>query len=207
MCNLFSQDFSIDGTVENEKKAPIAFANIQLLSQSDSTLINGASTDENGRFEIVNVLQGTNFIKASYLENESNLLSVSVNGDVTLEPLRLNNDAQALNEVVVTSQRPRLEIKIDRLVFNIENTALANGQIWDVLKRTPSVMIINDKLAVKGSNAVGILINGRKVNIPKSDIINLLSGSSASGVEAIEVITNPPRQSTVQKMGCLSILK
>lgn len=192
MCSLFSQEYSISGTVEDSKKAPIAFANIQLLSQSDSTLINGDSTDENGRFEIVKAPQGTYFIKASYLENESELRSVLVNGDVNLEPLRLNNDAQALNEVVVTSQKPRVERKVDRLVFNIENTALTDGQIWDVLKRTPSVMIINDKLTVKGSNAVGILINGRKVNIPKSDIINLLSGTSASGVEAIEVITNPP---------------
>ena len=36
------------------------------------------------------------------------------------------------------------------------------------------------------------MINGRKINLPKSDIINLLSGASANHVEAIEVITNPP---------------
>ncbi|HET8737999.1 MAG TPA: outer membrane beta-barrel family protein, partial [Pricia sp.] len=74
----------------------------------------------------------------------------------------------------------------------IENTAVADGNIWDVLKRTPSVTIINDQLTVKGSGAIGILINGRKVNLPKGDIINLLSGTSASDVEAIEVITTPP---------------
>ena len=30
------------------------------------------------------------------------------------------------------------------------------------------------------------------VNLPQEDIVNLLSGTSASNIEAIEVITNPP---------------
>lgn len=204
--SLFSQDFSINGSVEDLEKTPIAFANIQLLSRTDSTLINGTSTDENGRFEILKVLPGTFFIKASYLENESDLRTVVVDGDVNLEPLRLNNDAQTLNEVIVTLQKPRLERKVDRLVFNIENTALVDSEIWDVLKRTPNVMIINDKLTIKGNSAVGILINGRKINIPKNDIINLLSGTSASAVEAIEVITTPPAKYSAEDGALINII-
>ncbi len=106
--------------------------------------------------------------------------------------LIISNEAQALDEVVVTSQKPRLVELADRYVFNIENTALSDSDIWDVLKRTPGIVIVNNKLTVNNVGNIGILINGRKVNIPERDIINLLSGSSASKVEAIEVITNPP---------------
>jgi len=205
VCNLFCQDFSIKGSVENSEKTPIAFANIQLLSQSDSTLINGASTDDRGGFEMLGVSAGSYLIKASYLENESELRPIEVNGDVNLEPLRLGNDAQVLNEVVVTYQKPRLERKVDRLVFNIENTALVDREIWDVLKRTPGVTVINDRLSIKGSNTVGILINGRKVNLPQNDIIDLLSGTSANGVEAIEVITNPPAKYNAEDGALINI--
>ncbi|KKN08005.1 hypothetical protein LCGC14_1061150 [marine sediment metagenome] len=189
---LSAQEYSVSGTVQNEENQPVSFANIQLLTVSDTTLLNGTSSENNGHFKIDRVPKGSYFIKASYIENESTLIKIDVNSDVFLETVRLSEDAQVLDEVVVTSQRPRLERKVDRIVFNIENTALADNNIWDVLKRTPSVIIINDKLTVKGSGSIGILINGRKVNLPKEDVINLLSGTSASDVEAIEVITNPP---------------
>ncbi|MGB6153330.1 MAG: outer membrane beta-barrel protein [Pricia sp.] len=189
---LSAQEYSISGTVENTDNEPVSFANVQLLKVADTTLVNGTSSENNGSFQMDRVDAGTYFIRASYIENESALRKIEVDGDLVLETLRLNANAQALDEVVVTSRKPRLERKVDRLVFNIENTALSDNDIWGALKRTPSVIIVNDKLTVKGSGAVGILINGRKVNIPREDIINLLSGTSASDVEAIEVITNPP---------------
>ncbi len=51
---------------------------------------------------------------------------------------------------------------------------------------------MNNKLSINGSSNIGVLINGKRVNLPQEDIMNLLSGNSASNVEAIEVITNPP---------------
>ena len=189
---LFAQNHSILGKVENANNEPVLYANIQLLSAADTTLLSGASSDNNGNFKIEQVAKGSYLIRASYIENESALIKIEVIGDIVLNTIQLNQNAQVLDEVVVTSQKPRLERKVDRLVFNIENTALADNDIWGVLKRTPSVIVVNEKLTVKGSTAVGILINGRKVNLPKNDIINLLSGTSASDVEAIEVITNPP---------------
>lgn len=173
-------------------EAPISFANVELLTVRDTMPIGGVSTDEMGYFEILGVLTGSYFVRASYIENKSELILVVVTENVNLDPIRLADNAQSLEEVVVTARKPRLERKVDRLVFNIENTAMADGDIWDVLKRTPSVIIINNKLTVKGSDAVGILINDRPVNLPKDDILNLLSGTSASDVQAIEIITNPP---------------
>jgi len=189
---LFSQDFSISGIVENTDGAPIEFANVFLLDRDYSTLLKGTTTDENGKFLLTEVAKGTYFIKASYIEAESEPFLLEVlQGDIDMLEILLDN-SQQLDEVVVIKQKPRIERKVDRLVFNVGNTALADGDIWDVLKRTPNLLIINDKLTIKGSGSVGILINGRKVNIPEKDIINLLSGTSASSVESVEVITNPP---------------
>ena len=191
-CGLVAQEHSLSGRVENAQNEAIAYANVQLLKAADSVMAKGASTDENGRFEIPNIPSGLYLVKASYIGNESELRPIEIRGDTVLNPLTISADAQELEEVTVKSLKPRLERKADRLVFNIENTAFSDGAIWDALKRTPNVIIVNDELTVKGSSAVGILINGRKINLPKGDVINLLSGVSASDVEAIEVITNPP---------------
>ena len=206
-CSLVAQEHSLSGTVKNARNEAIVYANVQLLTAADSVMVKGASTDENGGFEIVKIPNGLYLVKASYIGNESGLRAVEITKDASLEPLIINEDAQVLQEVTVRSQKPRLERQVDRLVFNIENTAFSDGAIWDALKRTPSVIIVNDELTVKGSSAVGILINGRKVNLPKGDIINLLSGASASDVEAIEVITNPPSKYNAEDGVLINIRK
>lgn len=204
---LSAQEFTVSGSVENLRGEAIPYANIQLLKAADSVLVSGASSDDYGRFEIDAVAEGSYLIKASYIENESEITPIEVQSDLIVEPLVLGEEAQELDEVVVTSQKPRLERKADRIVFNIENTALADSDIWSVLKRTPSVIIVNEKLTIKGSGAIGILINGRKVNLPKGDVINLLSGASASDVEAIEVITNPPSKYSAEDDILINIRK
>ncbi len=205
-CLLYSQDSVISGTVENEEGVTVPFANVQLMNAVDSTLITGTSSNELGFYQINKITDGHYLIKASYIGNESPLKTITVKGDLKLEPLTINDSAQNLNEVVVISQKPRLERKIDRLVFNVENTAYSDGDVWDVLKITPSVMIMNDKLSVKGSNSVGVLINGRKINIPYNDIVNLLSGTSAANVQSIEVITNPPAKYSAEESVLINIV-
>src|SRR6056297_189275 len=185
-----AQDFKIKGAVLDAEQEPLTFANV-LLRSKQGKLIKGVTTDTKGLFELKNVQPGDYLLFASYIENTSDTLSILLTADLDLGNLIISNEAQALDEVVVTSQKPRLVELADRYVFTIENTALADSDIWNVLKRTPGVVIVNNQLTVNNTGNVGILINGRKVNIPESDIINLLSGSSASNVEAIEVITTP----------------
>jgi len=189
--NSFSQEYKLIGSVLDEDKNPVVFANVLLLKATDSTIVNGTSTDEKGLFVFNNLSKGNYLLKASYIENVSEYKSVAISSDLNMGILTII-ESQLLDEVVVTYQKPKLERKVDRLVFNVENTALADGNIWELLQQTPTVNVVDGVLTIKGNRNIGILINGRKVNIPESDIINLLSGSSASNIEAIEVITNPP---------------
>ncbi|MFS4492688.1 outer membrane beta-barrel protein [Maribacter sp. 2308TA10-17] len=189
--NLFSQEYKVAGRVLDQDKNPIVFANVLILKTTDSTIVNGTSTDDKGAFLFNSVYEGKYLLKASYIENFSELKPISISSDFDAGTLTIL-ESQELDEVVVTYEKPRLERKVDRLVFNVENTALSDGNIWELLQQTPTVNVVQGVLTIKGSNNIGVLINGKKVNIPESDIINLLSGSSASNVEAIEVITNPP---------------
>ncbi len=188
---LFSQDYVVSGTVRDAAGTPLALASVFLLDEKYTTLIDGTSTNEAGQYEITGIPPGNYYLKASYIENESDPIPIAIKADLVLDDILLNKTKE-LKEVVVLSEKPRLERKIDRLVFTVENTSIADADVWEVLKRTPSVVVVNDKITIKGAGNVGIMINERLVNLPQGDIINLLSGTSASNVEAIEVITNPP---------------
>ncbi len=186
----FSQDFIINGVVIDDNQKPVVLANVILLT-GEGDFIKGTVTNDQGFYDFKAVTSGTYNIVASYIANTVESSNISVTENMELKPLILQS-AQELDEVVVTQKKPVLEQLADRHIFSIENTALSDGDIWDVLKRTPGVMVMNNRLYINGSPNVNVMINGKLVNLPESDIINLLTGSSASNVEAIEVITSPP---------------
>ncbi len=187
----YSQEYTISGKIVDGVKNPISFATVVVRSL-DSVILKGTSSNEEGVFTITNIKKGTYFISASYIGNQSMFTKISLNSNLNLDAITIDLLEQNLDEVIVTLQKPRIEQKADRLVFNIENTALSDSDVWDVLKKTPSVIISGNEIQIKGQDNVGVLLNGRKINLAKEDIYNLLSGTSASNVESVEVITNPP---------------
>ena len=189
--SAFAQEYTVTGKVIDGNESPIAFATV-VVKNKDSVLVKGISTQEDGKFKLENITKGTYFIQASYIGNTSTLIPLKINKNINVPHISILLKEQNLEEVVVTLQKPRLVRKADRLVFNIENTALSDSDVWEVLKRTPSVLISGEKIQIKGQGNIGVMINNRKVNIPQEELYNLLSGTSASNVQSIEVITNPP---------------
>ena len=189
---LVGQEYKVSGHVKQTDGTELAFANILLYKVSDTSFFKGAASDEKGFFSFDDIIGNQYLMRASYIGSYSNYKLVEVNSDLDIGTLFIDDKGQELNEVVVVSQKPTLEQKVDRLVFNIENTALSDSDLWDVLKSTPTVFVMNDEIKVKGESGVQIMINDKKVNLPPEDILNLLSGTSAKGVQSIEVITTPP---------------
>lgn len=187
-----AQSFEISGKVKDNLDDPIPLANVILSLAADSTFVKGTATDDQGNFILEDLARKRYLLYASYIGVTSDTVLVDLEKDTNLGALIISNTTQELDEVEVVLQQPILEQKIDRHVFKVQNTALTDSDIWDLLSKTPSVLVQNESLTINGQGSVGILINGRRVNLPESDINNLLSGTSASNVEAVEVITNPP---------------
>lgn len=187
---MFSQSYTLSGLVKDTANNPVSYSNIVLLAVQDSTLVSGAISDEKGFFKLDNITPDKYVLKTSFLGYKTVLLPVDLSNDLTMDVV-LSQDSEALQEVEITAQRPTLKRETDRLVFNIENTSLTEGNIWDILKNTPGVLMMNDKVLVKNSSNIIYLINGKRVRLSGYELEQLLSGSSAEAVQAIEVITNP----------------
>ncbi len=185
------QTFTVSGKVVDESLQAVSFANVLLRKAQDSTVIKGTTTDDVGGFEL-NASAGNYLVKTSFLGFSTLFTTVSVsNSDLVLSDIILKESIQTLAGVELTAKRPTVERKIDRLVFNVENTTLSEGTTWNVLQRTPGVIAIQGDIIVRGSTPV-IYINDKRVYLSTSELQQLLEGTPANTIKSVEVITNPP---------------
>lgn len=174
---------SIKGVVldENGKGAP--FANVALL-HSDSTLIGGATTDDEGRF-CLKAETGETLLKVSYMGYETCYIAIGKewNGVAQLVP-----DVVSIGEVTVKGHRPTVKLTAEGMLTQVDGTLLgqlASGS--DVLAVTPGLMKTADgKYEVLGKGEPVFYINGRQVRDQQE--LQRLKGSD---IKSITVVTDP----------------
>ena len=191
-CALFSwsQTFNITGKVTDENGITLPYTNILLLKATDSTLVTGTTTDDNGIYLFRNIEPNDYLLKFSYIGFTDAYEPISVSADVEVRTIVLQESAEALGEVEIVYEKPTLSRQPDRIVFNVANTALTEGNVKDVLRSTPGVLILDNRIQFKNSAPV-IYINDRRVHLTSDEVLELLEGTSASSIKSVEVITNP----------------
>ena len=172
------------GKVVDEKGEPVPFANVVILSEVDSSVVSGATTAEDGTFNIVT-------------DGKNQLLMVSMIGYKTfyVKPsdnitITLSDDTQYLEGATVSAVIPKTTLTGDGLQTSVRGTVLETvGTANDVLSRTPGIIKSQDGLQVVGKGAPLVYINGRKV----SDMTEL-DRLQSNEIQSVEVITNPGAQ-------------
>lgn len=201
----YGQDFSVSGTVIDAENNPIEFANVVLFSEDRSEVLKGTSSDQTGFFGINNLEAKTYVIKVSYIGFTDFTQKIVLTGTLDLQTIVLKEASEQLDEISIIAQKPTIKREADRLVFNIEKTALVEGNMLQVLKSTPGVLVIGDEITVKNSNPT-VYINNRKVNLSSEDLNQLLEGSSANAIKSVEVITNPSARYDAESGVVLNII-
>lgn len=80
-----------------------------------------------------------------------------------------------IQSVELKANKKLVERKIDRLVFNVENSVSATGgDAVDALKVTPGIKVQNDKISIIGKGNILILINDRPTQFSGDDLISYL---------------------------------
>ncbi|WP_104735140.1 outer membrane beta-barrel family protein [Hanstruepera ponticola] len=188
---IFGQDLSVSGFISDVDDNPISFANIVLLSTADSTAIKGTTSNDKGFFLIENVTPNNYLLQTSFIGFKPNYQLISVD-DLSVEVgnVILEESAEALDEISIIAKKPTVKKDADRLVFNVENTALSEGNVMEVVRNTPGVLVLDGSISVKNTTPT-VYINDRKVQLSNAELMNLLEGSPASSIKSVEVITNP----------------
>ncbi len=179
--------------IEKETLQPIPYATIVVKHKTTNKVVTGATTDENGNFNI----SATNpefYVEISFMGFETKKItefSIS-NKKVALGTIKLAPDSQALDEVVITGEVSKTVFKLDKRVFNVGKDISSTGvSAMEVLNNVPSVNVsIEGDVSLRGSSGVQILING-KPSVLADESSNALGTITADMIESIEVITNP----------------
>ncbi len=185
-----AQTLAVSGFVKDTNNEPVAFANMLVLQAQDSIAITGTSSDEKGMFTIDKLKPASYILKTSFIGFKDNFKTLNVEEDINGVSITLEESVEALNEVQLVVEKPTLKREADRLVFKVENTALSQGNLVEVLRSTPSVLVLDNTILVKNATPA-VYINDRKVHLSSSELIELLQGSSAANIKSVEVITNP----------------
>lgn len=99
----------------------------------------------------------------------------------------------SLETVVIKKQKKIIERKVDRLIYNVENSiASTGGNALDALKSAPMVRVQNEAISIVGKGEVLIMIDDRLQKIPVSEVAAFLKTIPSDNIKSIEVITSPP---------------
>ncbi len=182
---------------DEEQDAPLMFASLVLHNVSDSAMVTGAISDEEGKFILEGVPAGTFYLTINYVgyprQTVNNIRITPREPEYDVGTIRISPDAALLSEVTVEAARQLMEVGLDRRVFNVEQELTAvGGSALELMENIPSIAVdFEGNVSLRGSTNVTVLIDGRPSTLTGLTVSEALEQISAEMIERVEVVTNP----------------
>ena len=186
LCSVAVSAEVLKGSVVDSRGEAMPFVTISVLSQ-DSTLLTGAITDDEGKYEID--LSPFNFHLSSLIIQASYVGYQTAFGGPDFV---LHEETERLKEVEVKAKKPLIERQMDKLVVNVSASPLSAGSNGnDILRRAPGVRIDKDGNITVNGKSVEIWVDGKPSYLSGQQLKAMLDGTDGNTIEKIEIISNP----------------
>ena len=188
----------VSGKVIDGNEKVIESATITLIKAKDSSVAKMGAAGKDGNFEFDAVAEGKYMVAVSAVGHKK-AFSITfdinpANTSVVLKTIELVPVSKDLAGITVVARRPLIEQHIDRTVVNVE-AAVSNvgATALEVLEKSPGITVDKEgSISLKGKQGVQIFIDGKPSYLNGADLVNLLKNMSASQLDQIEIMTNPP---------------
>jgi hypothetical protein len=199
ICSYAQSGSKVTGSIKDGGNQKIIdAASVSLLKAKDSALVKVAVTDKDGNFSFENIKEGNYLVLATSIGHSktySEVFTISVANPATnVGVLQLVPAEKALKEVSVTAKKPLIERKLDRTIVNVDASITSTGSTaLEVLEKAPGVSVDKDgNISLKGKAGVIVYLDGRPSYLSGQDLANMLRNMTASQLDQIEIMTNPP---------------
>ena len=173
----------LSGTIIDENRQPVPYANVYLLHPSDSSVIGGGVSNEAGVF-VIPYEMPTVLARVSYVGYKTKYLLCN---NEHVGTIQIHPETMSVKGVVVTGERPKVQLKGSSLMMNVEGTVMERmGTAEDVLSRVPTISKKGEVFEILGKGTPIIYLNNRKL----SDLQELKNIQS-DNIKNIEVVQNP----------------
>lgn len=184
-----AQHYTIKGKLVNKQMQSIEFATASLVK--NDSLIAQTYTDSLGAFYIKANSEKYTLLIESFGQ-EFLKKTIDLNQDLDLGEIKID-ESVALEELTITARKKLIERKVDRLVFNVENSvSVTGGDALDALRITPRVKILNENIGIVGKSSISVMVNDKMILLNGNQLSDYLKTIKAEDIQQIEVITNPP---------------
>jgi outer membrane receptor protein involved in Fe transport len=186
---------TLTGTVlDSLSRQPVAYATVVLLPATGDKPLTGVAADDQGHFSMAKLAAGSFRLRASYVGYGTRTRAVTIGtGSTAVGNFLLPTAAQALGEAVIIGQKPVVEVKPDRLVYNAEqDVSNAGGTAQDVLRKAPLLAVDGDgNVKMRGSGNFKVLVNNKPSPTLASNLAEALKSIPAEQIKSVEIITTP----------------
>ncbi|MEO5942696.1 MAG: TonB-dependent receptor [Ferruginibacter sp.] len=192
--NIAAQDI-YPGLVTDSHNKPLP--NVSVLLSHDEYFIAGATTDDNGKFNLsVPFKKSETYSLKLSLIGFTTITNQFVYPDTSSLVFILQKTNELLNDVTVTAKRPLITRRSDRYIINVENSILANGNSGlEVLQKSPGIWVNSDgAIRIKGNQSVTVMINDMVQRMTEEELAEYLKSLRSEDISKIEVIQNPPAE-------------
>ncbi len=186
---------TITGIVKDDQGKAVDKTTVSLLRAKDSSVVKLSVTDNEGKYKF-ETEAGQYLISASHVAYNtvySSTVEVSGAGEVKAAELSLVKKEGSLQGVTVTTLKPMIEVKADKMIVNVEGTMNAVGNdALELLRKSPGVTVDkDDNISLAGKNGVQVYIDGKPSPLSGADLANYLKSMQSAQIENIEIISNP----------------
>jgi outer membrane receptor protein involved in Fe transport len=195
---LWAQQSSVNvsGTIKDKVSGEILpFVNVAFKKSTDASFVSGTISNDKGMFTISDAKPGDYLLEVTYIgyKKYSAPLFIGANSKfINLGAILLEEDAQQLNEIVVTARQDAVSGTMDRKTYRVDdNVSQSGGSVLQAMNNLPGVTTQGGEVQLRGNNQVVVLIDGKQTAITGFGSQNGLDNLPASAIEKIEIINNP----------------
>ena len=202
---LMGQGYQISGTVFNAEKEPLSFVNVLLFEENNETPLKGTTTGADGSFLFEEVDKGGYVLEFTMIGFQKKQLSIQVSSENNLGNIILLQEEESLDEITVKAKRPFIQRANGKLIFTVENSSLSTGSAYELLSKTPGVIVLGPSTQIK-NRPTTVYFNGRRIYLSSSEINSFLKNLDAASIKSVEVITNPGPEFDAESGTVLNII-